>query len=93
MANLGRIAPRECEGVFRRHCEERRDEAIHACLRSGTECFASLAMTPLENAREKVNACFDVFARSDSDEAIHSCLRGGTDCFAGARNDGFVLAV
>ena len=31
---------------------------------------------------EKVNACFDVFARSVSDEAIHSSLRGGMDCFA-----------
>jgi len=31
------------------------DEAIHSCLRGGTDCFASLAMTPSENAREKVN--------------------------------------
>ena len=33
LANLGRIAPRECEGAFwsqgYRHCEEQSDEAIH----------------------------------------------------------------
>jgi hypothetical protein len=28
LANLGRIAPRECERVDERHCEERSDEAI-----------------------------------------------------------------
>jgi len=40
MANLGRIAPRECERVFSRHCEERSDEAIHSSLRGGMDCFA-----------------------------------------------------
>src|SRR6185312_15295300 len=30
---------------YRRHCEERSDEAIHASASSETDCFASLAMT------------------------------------------------
>jgi hypothetical protein len=30
MHNSGEIAPRECEGVSRRHCEEHSDEAIHS---------------------------------------------------------------
>jgi hypothetical protein len=34
IANLGRIPPRECEGVAERHCEERSDEAIHSYLLS-----------------------------------------------------------
>jgi hypothetical protein len=35
-------------GVMRaspRHCEERRDEAIHTCVCETLDCFASLAMT------------------------------------------------
>jgi hypothetical protein len=53
-ANLGRIAPRDREGMFSRHCEP--SEAIHSFFmwRDGLlplcgemNCFASLAMTLL----------------------------------------------
>jgi hypothetical protein len=31
--NLGRVASRECGGVFHRHCEKRSDETIHAATK------------------------------------------------------------
>jgi hypothetical protein len=40
LAKLGRIAPRECEVMFNRHCEERSDEAIHRSAQRKLDCFA-----------------------------------------------------
>ena len=44
-ASLGQIMPRECEGVFSRHCE--RSEAIHGAASGAMDCFVAslLAMT------------------------------------------------
>jgi hypothetical protein len=47
-ANLGRSAPRECEIVSSRHCEEGSDEAIHLSTCGAMDCFAALAMTGRE---------------------------------------------
>jgi hypothetical protein len=46
-ANLGRIAPRECEVISRRHCEERKRRSNPPFFLSAKklDCFASLAMT------------------------------------------------
>jgi len=45
-AKPGRIAPRDREGMSRRHCE--RSEAIHGAASKKLDCFAALAMTVLE---------------------------------------------
>jgi hypothetical protein len=44
-AQLGRIAPRECEAISQRHCEEQRDEAIQLSPFLAQESWiASLAL-------------------------------------------------
>ena len=43
-AKLGRIAPREREGMLIRHCEKRSDEAIHSSARGTMDCFAEPVM-------------------------------------------------
>src|SRR6266478_334736 len=43
-ARLGRTAPRGCRFTFRRHCEERSDEAIHTFFAASMHCFAELVI-------------------------------------------------
>jgi hypothetical protein len=41
---------------FRRHCEERSDEAIHLSACRAMDCFAALAMTARERCRWKIRS-------------------------------------